>query len=585
MAEDTPERKLSGNEALKTGSHGLTGTISDEFAQDLDYFSEGNVNLLKFHGTYQQDDRDLRLERKKQKLDKLYYFMVRTKFPGGSISAQQYLWCDEMCAKYGQDDLRVTSRQDFQFHGVVRKKLHGLIHDLNTLADITTIGACGDIVRNTVAPPVADIDPRYEYVGGDLIAFAKSISNYFMPKTTGYYDLWLNDEKATVHEDGTVRFGEPVRSDVEEPLYGKAFLPRKFKFGLATDFDNHVDVYTNDAGVIAITENGKLIGYDILAGGGLGHTHKKPETYPRLATPVCFVADVEDVIPVLEAIVKVQRDYGDRCDRKHARLKYTIDDHGEDWFRAKVFEYAGREYAPARGVNPSAQPHYLGWHKQIQPGLNYVGVWIENGRIRDFDGGYQFKTAFREIVSRYRPDVRLTAHHNIIFANINDEDVAGVQALLDEYKIPTDKGISMVRRLEMACPALPLCGLALSESERAMPGIMEAIEAGGHADADVLIRMSGCPNSCSRPVTAEIGIIGRGRDQYQLLTGGDYLGRRLTQELIPVLKGPELPAVIVQLLDAWKADSANGERFGDWSHRVGVDALRERLGQAASAGA
>lgn len=585
MTQDTPEQKLSGNEALKSSSHGLTGTISDEFALPLDHFSEGNVNLLKFHGTYQQDDRDVRIERKKQKLDKLYFFMVRTKFPGGSISAKQYLLCDELCTKYGQDDLRVTSRQDFQFHGVVRRNLHGLIHDLNTLAEITTIGACGDIVRNTVAPPVADIDPRYEHIGQDLIGFARAISKHFMPKTTGYYDLWINDEKVTVHEDGRVEYAAPVRSEVEEPLYGKAFLPRKFKFGIATDFDNHVDVYTNDAGVIVITDNGKVVGFDILAGGGLGHTHKKPETYPRLSTPVCFVETFDEVIHVFEAIVKVQRDFGDRCDRKHARLKYTIDDRGEEWFRKTVFEYAGREYAPPRGVTPSAQPHYLGWHKQLQPGLNYVGVWIENGRIRDFEGGYKFKTALREIVSRYQPDVRLTAHHNLILANIKDEDVAGVQALLDEYRIPTDKGISMIRRLEMACPALPLCGLAMSESERAMPAIMEAIEAGGHGDADVLIRMSGCPNSCSRPVTAEIGIIGRGRDQYQLLTGGDYLGRRLTQELVPILKGPELAAAIVQLLSAWKAERQDGERFGDWSYRVGVDALRERLGQAASAGA
>lgn len=585
MTEDTPQPKLSGNEGLKTGSRGLTGTIAEEFAQPLDHFSDGNNNLLKFHGTYQQDDRDVRIERKKQKLDKLYFFMVRTKFPGGAISARQYLLCDDMCSTYGQDDLRVTSRQDFQFHGVVRKNLRGLIHDLNTLADITTIGACGDIVRNTVAPPVADVDPNYRFVGGDLIALSKRISLYFMPKTTGYYDIWVNDKKATVHADGTVSYSEPVHSDVEEPLYGKAFLPRKFKVGLATDFDNHVDVYTNDAAVIAITRDGRLEGYDILAGGGLGHTHKKPETYPRLATPVCFVETEDEVIHALEAIVKVQRDYGDRCDRKHARLKYTIDDRGEDWFRDEVLKYAGRDFAPARGIKPHAQPHYLGWHKQIQPGLNYVGVWIENGRIRDFKDGYQFKTALRAIVERYQPDVRLTAHHNIVLANIKDEDVAGVQATLDEYNIPTDKGISMIRRLEMACPALPLCGLAMSESERAMPGIMEAIEAGGHGDADVLIRMSGCPNSCSRPVSAEIGIIGRGRDQYQLLTGGDYLGTRLNQELIPILKGPELPAAIVRLLDMWKAERQADERFGDWSFRVGVDALRERLGHAASAGA
>ena len=585
MAHELPEKKLSGNEGLKSGSHGLAGTISQEFALAQDFFSDENNQLLKFHGTYQQDDRDVRIERKKQGLDKLYFFMVRTKFPGGAITAQQYLLCDDLCTKHGQDDLRVTSRQGFQFHGVVRNKLRNLIHDLNELGNITTVGACGDIVRNTMAVPVADIDPRYEHISADLLSLARRVSDHFLPATTSYYDIWLNDEKATAHDDGTITFDGAVESDAEEPLYGKSFLPRKFKIAIATDFDNHVDVYANDAGVIAVTKDGKLEGFEIVAGGGLGHTHKQPKTYARLATPVCFVEREEDVIPVVEAIVKVQRDFGDRSDRKHARLKYTMDDHGDDWFRAKVFEYAGRDYAMPRGIKPTAQPHYLGWHKQVQPGLNYVCVWIENGRIRDFKDSHQFKSGLRAIVENYKTDVRMTAHHNVILANVRDEDVAGVQALLDQYKIPTDRGISLIRRLEMACPALPLCGLALSESERAMPGFMEALEAAGHADDDVLIRMSGCPNSCSRPVTAEIGIIGRGRDQYQLLTGGCYLGTRLNQELVPILKGVDVPPTIARLLDAWKAQRNDGERFGDWSHRVGTAELRKRLELTAPAGA
>jgi sulfite reductase (ferredoxin) len=585
MPQEHPQKKLSGNESLKAGSHGLTGTIADELGQAQDHFSEASNQLLKHHGTYQQDDRDVRIERKKQGLDKLYFFMVRTKFPGGSINARQYLLCDDLCTHYGQDDLRVTSRQGFQFHGVVRQNLRNLIHDLNMLAEVTTLGACGDVVRNTMAPPVADIDPRYEHIGSDLIVMAQQVSDYFLPKTTGYYDIWINDQKATVHEDGTVTFADSVESTVDEPIYGTNFLPRKFKIAIGADFDNSVDLYANDIGVMAVTKDGRLEGFEILVGGGLGHTHKRPETYPRVASPLCFVEHEADVLPVLEAIVKVQRDFGDRTDRRHARMKYLIDDQGEDWFRAKVFEYAGREYAPPRRVTPSAQPHYLGWHKQIQPGLNYVCAWIENGRIRDFEGGRQFKAGLRAIVENYQPDVRLTAHHNLILANIKDDDVAGVQALLDEYQIPTDKGISVIRRLEMACPALPLCGLALSESERAMPAMMEAIEAGGHADADVLVRMSGCPNSCSRPVTAEIGIIGRGRDQYQLLTGGDYLGTRLTQELIPILKGAEVAPTIVRLLDVWKAERHDGERFGDWSHRSGAESLRQRLEESAPSGA
>ncbi|MBX7256668.1 MAG: NADPH-dependent assimilatory sulfite reductase hemoprotein subunit [Candidatus Hydrogenedentes bacterium] len=572
------EGQLSAFELMKANSKGLRGTIAEELADPKPCFTDDATSLMKFHGTYQQDNRDTRTDRKKAGLDRDYSLMVRTKFPGGTITAEQYIMCDDMADTYGQHDLRITSRQGFQFHGVVKKNLRPLIHDLNHLAKITTLGACGDIVRNTMACPVVDIDPAYAKCGSDLIALAQRISNHFLPKTTAYFDVWLDDQKAKVHEDGTVTFeSEEEPKTVEEPIYGDRFLPRKFKIGVTVDFDNSVDILTQDLGVIAVTENGSITGFEVTIGGGLGYTHKKPETYARLGTALAFVKDEADVIPIIEAVVKVQRDFGGRENRKHARLKYLVDDWGIDKVREKVFEYAGKRFELPRGVQPGAQPDYLGWHKQSQAGLNYVGIWIENGRIRDFDGNFRFRTGLRTIVDQFKPSVRLTPHHNIIFANIADADVDKVQGILDEYGIPTDKGISTLRRMEMACPALPLCGLAMAEAERAIPDVMKGIEVAGHGDANVVIRMSGCPNNCSRPRSAEIGIVGAGADRYQLYVGGAHNGTRLCELLTEKLKGTDLPVLISELLSLWKAERNEDEQFGDWSARVGVESLRSRL--------
>lgn len=579
MADDQDNgAKRSNVEQFKEVSRGLRGPIGDELGEPKPDFTEESIQLLKHHGTYQQDDRDVRTERKKAGKGKDYKLMVRTKFPAGNISAEQYLVCDKLATDYGQDDMRVTSRQCFQFHGIAKGDLRPLLHDLNHLANITSLGACGDVVRNTMACPVVDIDPRYQDCGADLIEMAHQISAYFMPQTKAYFDLWVNDEKATVHEDGTVTFPSGEGAPAEEPLYGKTYLPRKFKIGLAVDFDNSPDVFTQDLGVIGVTEGGKLVGYDVTVGGGLGFTHRKAATYSRLGTHLAFV-QADELIGLIEAVVKVQRDHGDRSNRKHARMKYLIDDWGIEKFREKVFERAGRTYPAPRGVIPSAQPDYLGWSKQAQPGLNYVGIWVENGRVRDFEGSYQFKTGLKRIVEQFEPDIRLTPHHNLILANIKDEDVDAVQALLDEYQIPTDKGISTLRRMEMACPALPLCGLAIAEAERFLPAVIRELEEMGHAEDPVVIRMSGCPNGCSRPRSAEIGVIGSGADRYQVYVGGDYEGTRLSELLIEKVAGGDLASVLSRLLDEWKSERRDGEAFGDWSARVGLDELRGRLEQ------
>ena len=573
LTKDLPEKKLTPVEGFKQNSHGLTGTILTDLGEDTDHFQEQSVQLLKHHGTYQQDNRDTRKSRKAEGLDKEYTMMVRTKFPGGQITAEQYMICDDICGKHGSNDLRATSRQCFQFRGVVKGNLRPLLHDLNHLAKITSMGACGDVVRNTMAPPVADIDPAFENLGVDLQALARKVSDHFLPTTTSYFDLWLNDEKATVNPDNTVTFDHEVKA-TEEPIYGKTYLPRKFKIGIGTDFDNSVDVYTQDVGIVAVTQDGKATGFEIIAGGGLGYSHgRSGKTYARSGSPVAFVQE-DEIIPIVEAIVKVQRDFGDRTNRKHARLKYTIDDLGFDTFRAKVEEYAGRSFdAPKGNIDCSHQPSYLGWHKQTN-GKNYLGVWVENGRVQDVEGQWQFKTGLRAVIEKYTPGVRLTAMSKILLTDIDDADKADIEAILNEHGIPVGDKVSVLRSREMACPALPMCPLATSEAERALPDIMSDLVARGHGDADVIVRMSGCPNGCPRPVSAEIGLVGKGTDQYCLHVGSNA-GSRFNEKLYDVVRTEQLAPVMDVLLTEWKAKRSDNQSFGDWSYETGLDALRE----------
>ncbi len=577
---DVDFSKLAKNEFLKAHSKGLHGSIDSEFEdQELKAFTEESVQLLKHHGTYQQDNRDLRSQLRKAGLDKKYSMMVRTKTPGGVLTAEQYLLCDDLAEKYGQNDLRITSRQAFQFHGVIKGDLRPLIHDLNHFQQISTNGACGDVVRNVTSSSVSDIDPAFAKIHSNLIALAGRVSDHFLPQSSSYFDLWLDDERVSVRPDGSIVYKtkEPSKAP-DEPIYGERYLPRKFKIGMTIDLDNSIDVFTNDGGVIVKTKDGEIEGFEVLVGGGLGHSHSKTETYARLATPLTFVKTEDEVVEVMEGVVKAQRDHGNREHRHLARLKYTIDSMGEFAFKKAVEAHIGRPLPEPKNVKPHAQPDYLGWHKQQQEGLNYVGVWVENGRIRDFEGSFQFKTGLRKIVDQFKPSVRLTAHHNIVLANIADADKAAIQALLDEHKIPTDKGISPLRRLEMACPALPLCGLALSEAERELPKIIEKIEELGHADANVIIRMTGCPNSCARPETAEIGIIGRGPNKYNLYAGADPLGTRMNFLIAESVVGEDVAPKICSMLSAWKAEQ-NGHRvsFGDWANGKGVEALQQLL--------
>ena len=530
MPEEKKEN-LAKEELVKEKSNYLRGTIKEELEKNTSRFDETNTKLLKFHGIYQQDNRDSRQERIANKLEKEYSFMIRTKLPAGELTSKQYLGLNEICDKYTNKTLRITTRQTIQFHGVIKGNLHKTLNEINKNL-ILTYGACGDVVRNVMACPVCDIDPEYSV---NLIKLAKEISDHLLPNTRSYYEIWVNDERLCPVEPAkpTIRKGSATESvnlfcaiKEEESLYGKTYLPRKFKIGLALPHDNCIDLFTQDIGVVGISSGKSLEGFNLLIGGGLGHHHNKPETYPRLASEFCFVTQ-DKLINTLEKIVTIQRDYGGRTNRKHARMKYLIDDRGLDWFKAELEKRVGFKLELPKKIKEYKMCDHLGWHKQNN-GLWYLGLFIENGRIVDTKKR-QIKTGLKEIIEKFEPGIRLTPHQNIILTNIKEENRNKIDEILKKYKIYTKETVSQLRRNSMACPALPTCGLALAEAERSLPDIIGELEKLGFKDERVSIRMSGCPNSCSRPPVAEIGIIGMSANKYNIYTGGDFEGTKLNK--------------------------------------------------------
>ncbi len=545
-------------EELKAASNGLIGSLFDELADETtDKVSEDAYQLLKFHGSYQQDDRDLRKERKKQGLDRAWQFMVRTKFAGGRLTADQYLLADELATTLANNTIRITTRQDFQFHGVGKANLRELIRGLNERW-ITTYGGCGDITRNTLTCPVADLLPGHTF---DYQALAQQISDHFMADSTAYYELWLDGEK--ILADGSRVKVQPKR---DESFYGPTYMPRKHKIVIGLPHDNCVDLFTNDLALEAVLgDDGQLRGFNLIAGGGLGSTHGKKETFPRLGDKIGFLPP-EQALPALEAATAIYRDYGDRTNRRHARLKYVLEDHGVEWFRAEMARRLGAPLDPPAEVGEYGVHDHLGWHQQAD-GRWLVGIWVENGRIKD-TLSHPTKTVLRTIVEAIRPEIRLTAHQNIILANIRAEDKPRVEALLAQHTLSTgNSNLSTLRRYAMACPALPTCGLAVAESERYLPDVITELERRGYGDERVWIRMSGCPNSCSRPPTAEIGIIGRSLGLYNLYVGGSFEGTRLARLYQADVRSHVLVDVLADVIDQWRQGRAPGEAFGDWAYR------------------
>ena len=543
--------KLTKNEGLKEANPLLAGTIAQTLADaSAARFSEDDYEFLKFHGIYQQDDRD------KRKVAKQYILMVRTKFPGGVLTAPQYLACDELTRQYGNNTMRITTRQDFQFHGIIKSNLRQTMRSLNE-ALVRTIAACGDVERNVMAPPTPATSPLVVQV----LEEARKLSAALCPATPAYHAIWLNGQELDLKGEANANF--------TDPLYGKRYLPRKFKTAFAFPPLNDIDIFTNDLGFVVIAENGRLIGYNLLAGGGMGMSHGNAQTFPRLADVIGFLTP-EHLEAVTKAVITIHRDFGDRTNRKHARLKYVLEERGVEWFRIEVEQRAGTKLEPARPFKFTRQGDLLGWHEQTN-GNYFLGLFVENGRIRDAEG-YQLKTALRRVIERFGPEIRLTPLQNILLVNVPSGQRAAIEQVLSEHGVSTTNPFSRTRIASMACPALPTCGLALAESERAMPGLLTRIEGLlaelGLQEEELIIRMTGCPNGCARPYTAEIGFVGKGPNKYQIYFGGNEASTRLNRLYKDSVKSEDIINELRVVLARYVKERADGERFGDFCERV-----------------
>ncbi len=561
------ERELHKTEFVKIESQYLRGSIAAELALGQDAFADSNAGLLKFHGTYQQDDRDQRGAD-----GKTHIFMVRSKIPGGKLTAAQLLAELDLCDELGNATLRITSRQGLQLHGVLKSNLKATIARINEV-QLSTLGACGDVNRNVMCCPAPFQNPIYD----EMQAMAARIADHFAPRTGAYHEIWLTDVAT-----GDQQLASSVTSaDAEEPIYGKQYLPRKFKMAIGLPADNCADIYTNDLGLLTVVEGGRVAGYNVLVGGGQGVTPANKKTFPALAHRLCF-ATPDQAVAVAEAVVKVQRDFGNRVDRKQARLKYLIHNWGLDAFRAKVAQYYGGPLAAPHADDVQEFDDHLGWHEQGD-GRWFYGLNVENGRIRDSEQ-MRLKQAIRDVCGELRPGIRLTSHQSILFADLADGDRSRLEQILRRHQVPLSSEISQARRWSMACVAWPTCGLSITESERALPGVIDRLEAElarlGLAEERLAVRMTGCPNGCARPYNCDIGLVGKARDRYTVLVGGRVIGDRLNtiyKDLVPL---DEIVPTLVPLFEYFRDEREAGESFGEFCHRLGVEALKARCAVA-----
>ncbi|MEH1872420.1 sulfite reductase, ferredoxin dependent [Nostoc sp.] len=570
-------RKPSKVEEIKENSNFLREPVATEILQDTTHFTENAVQLLKFHGSYQQDNRDNRTKGQ----EKDYQFMLRTKNPGGLVPPQLYLALDKIADEYGNHTLRATTRQGFQLHGILKKNLKSAIATIVKNLG-STLGACGDINRNVMAPPAPFKNrPEYQYAW----EYSQNIADLLSGQTGAYYEIWLDGEKAiSAEEDPEVKAARQrngngtIIHDNEEPIYGTHYMPRKFKICVTVAGDNSIDLYSQDLTLVVITNKKKqLEGFNIFAGGGLGRTHGKEETFARLADPIGYVTK-DDVYDIVKAIVATQRDYGDRTDRRHARLKYLINDWGVDKFRTQVEEYFGKSVEAFKPLPEFKYHDFLGWNEQGD-GKLFLGISIDNGRIKD-EGSFQLKTALREIVEQLNLPIRLSANHNLIFYDIEPDSKQAIQDILSRYGVGDDPTkIEPLVRYAMACPALPTCGLAITESERAIPEILERIRAlldkMGLQKEHFVVRMTGCPNGCARPYLAELGLVGSAPESYQLWLGGSPNQTRLAQPYTEKLHHNDLESFLEPIFVYFKKSRKSKESFGDFCDRIGFDAIRE----------
>jgi sulfite reductase (ferredoxin) len=571
--------KPSKAEAIKLASQYLKHFLADELSDAKSHFTEDTAAVLKFHGSYQQDDRDLRGPLKKEGKEKAYQFMVRVRVVGGRLTAAQYLACDSLARSVGNGGLRITTRQEFQLHGVLRHDLQTTIRQIND-ALLSTLAACGDVERNVLSCPAPASGPVRDQMSADAVAWA----SHCAPRSTTYWEMWLDGEKIeTLPQAGPPRV-VTAGDDPVEPLYGKTYLPRKFKTAFALPDDNCTDIHANDLGFLGVVKAGRLAGYNVLVGGGLGTTPSAQKTFPFLAVPMCYV-DRGAVLEIGEAVLKVFRDFGNRSDRKRARLKYIIHDWGLPAFRAKVEEYLGHSLADPEPVTVAEVEDHLGWHEQGD-GKLFLGIPVENGRIKD-EGSHRLSSGLRAFFEKYQTPGRLTCQQSILLADIEPEWRGDIERWLEAYGIAAVEQITTVRRWSMACPALPTCGLAVTEAERVLPQILDRLELElarlGLGDERLTVRMTGCPNGCARPYNSDIGLVGRsahirpdgtpGPGKYTIFLGGRTVGDRLNVEFKDYVPFDQVVPELVPVFVRFKSERLDGESFGDFCDRIGVEKL------------
>ena len=543
---------LSKNEGIKARSRALRGTIAEGMGNVVTgALAEDDTQLTKFHGFYQQDDRDLRAERGRKRMEPAVSFMARLRIPGGRVSPAQWLQLNEIARERANGTIRLTTRQTIQYHGIIKGNLRPALSAVND-ALLDTIAACGDVNRNVMCTPNPHASPAH----AEALALAKRLSDELLPKTRAWHELWLGEER--------VAGGEPE----EEPLYGTTYLPRKFKIAIAVPPQNDVDVFAHDLGFISIERDGKVLGYDVSVGGGMGMTHGETDTFPRTGDVIGFCTP-EEAVAVGDAVIRAQRDHGDRSVRKHARLKYTIERMGVDAFKAEVERHLGHPLAPAHGASFTGTGDRLGWSQSPDGTWQYC-LFIENGRVHDLPDR-RLLSGLRAIANVHRGEFVLTANHNLVVAGVAPEDKAGIAALLLQHGM--EQGMSALRLASMACVALPTCGLALSESERYLPGLITKLDAvmeeAGLRDQPIVLRMTGCPNGCARPYLAEIAMVGRGPGRYNLYLGAAPDGTRLNKLYRRAVDETAILEALTPLLHEYAAGREAGERFGDWVIRAG----------------
>lgn len=547
------EKKLSPIESIKTKSDGLRGTLKESLTDEITgAVREQDHALIKFHGMYEQDDRDLREERAAKKLDKLYSFMIRLRIPGGFMTADQWIAAHHVAGQYSTGVIKITTRQTIQLHGILKHQIKPTLQSFNKV-QLDSIAACGDVNRNvscTSHPAESDIHEQVH-------AYADKISKLLLPKTRSFYEIWLDEEKIAEYDE-------------QDPLYQDRYLPRKFKIGIAIPPNNDVDVLTNDLGLIAIINNNELIGFNIAVGGGLSTTHGNPDTYARLATVIGFTRGEEQTLKAVYEVLTIQRDYGNRSDRKLARLKYTLDNMGVEAFRKELENRCGFELEAIQPYRFTARKDRYGWMQDYKGNWHYT-LFVENGRVTN-DGPAALQKALLEIATTGKSVFRFTSNQNVIISDILPQDKNEIEVILQQYGIlQRDENISSIRKNAIACVALPTCPLALAEAQRYLPDLITKIEPllikHGLSSEDIVLRMTGCPNGCARPYAAEIGLVGTSPGHYNLHIGGDREGTRLNVKYKEQLDEISIIETIDLLLKAYNEQKQGDETFGDFANR------------------